>query len=127
MYVSIRYVNGVLFPIWIFANTSSNHLQWKKQNVFIPFHGLIEDIQVSVGACDFFKSQPNSEVLITDTHIDRFDDENVNFKALKLKYENLKFIQRLPQVLRTEIAYFKAQLDFVEFSIFNLFLRRNMI
>jgi hypothetical protein len=112
MYVNIRYVNGIIFPIWVFAN-HSNHNQWKKQNVFIPSHGLIENVQVSVGACDFHINQQNSQVLITDVHLDRFDNENVNFKDLKLKYENLKFIQRLPQVYRTEISFFKSQLEFV--------------
>jgi hypothetical protein len=68
---------------------------------------------VSVGACDFHINQQNSQVLITDVHLDRFDNENVNFKDLKLKYENLKFIQRLPQVYRTEISFFKSQLEFV--------------
>jgi hypothetical protein len=116
MYVSIRYMNGVLFPIWMFANNTNHFPQWTKQSVFVPYHGLIEDIQVSVGACDLFKNQPNAAILMTDIHVDRFDDENVNFKALTSKYENLKIIQRMPQVLRTEIAYFKAHLNFVKSS-----------
>ena len=84
MYVNIRYIDGTLLPIWLFANLT-NHEDWKKESIYIPYYNLIDDIQVSLGGCDIKKNFTNSKVLISDIHVDKIEG-NSNFDEVKIDF-----------------------------------------
>eukprot|EP01080_Neovahlkampfia_damariscottae_P012070 gene12070-5563_t len=108
IYVNIRYVDGRILPVWVFADVK-NHADWKDSCIYVPYYNNIDDIQLSVGGCDMKQNFSNPEVLLTNLHVDMVDNENTSFDEIKKTKGECRILQRIPQLLKTEIAVYKAQ------------------